>query len=167
MDERTTGHVPVLIVDDDEVTRQALRDWLEDEGYGVWEAADGIDALYILDHEPSAVVVVTDHAMPRLDGRGLLDYVTNSAEMAARTVFIYMTAGDRIISSAFASELAAHGVPVLRKPFDLATLTSTVAEAEARLRKSMAGRGSGRGGLPGKAPASVPTSPPATSPPAE
>ncbi len=62
--------IPVLIVDDDEVIRDALREWLEDQEYPVLEAEDGIDALYILDHTPSAVVIVTDYAMPRLDGRG-------------------------------------------------------------------------------------------------
>ena len=34
MDERA----PVLIVDDDPVIREALREWLEEDGYAVWEA---------------------------------------------------------------------------------------------------------------------------------
>jgi len=129
--------VPVLIVDDDEVIRDALREWLDDQGYSVLEAEDGIDALYILDHMSSAVVIVTDYAMPRLDGRGLIDFVTNSANLAKRTAFIYMTAGNRILSAVFAGELQALGVSVLRKPFDLTELTQLVEAAASRLLVSM------------------------------
>jgi CheY-like chemotaxis protein len=133
MDERA----PVLIVDDDPVIREALRHWLEDEGYTVWEAEDGIDALHLLDQTPSAVVMVTDYAMPRLDGRALMDFVTDNADWARRTAFIYMTAGNRIISSAFVGELQAMGAAVLRKPFDLTELTLLVEQAQARLRVGM------------------------------
>jgi CheY-like chemotaxis protein len=125
--------VPELIVDDDEVIRDALREWLEDQGFAVLEAADGIDALYILDHTPSAIVIVTDYAMPRLDGRGLIDFVKNSADLAKRTALIYMTAGNRILSAVFTGELQSLGVPVLRKPFELTDLTGLVKEAATRL----------------------------------
>jgi CheY-like chemotaxis protein len=130
MDERPS----VLIVDDDGVIREALRVWLEDSGYPVLEAEDGIAALYILDHTQSDVVIVTDYAMPQLDGRALIDFVTHSAELSKRTTFVYMTAGTRILSPVFSGELQELGVPVLRKPFDLEALTRTVAEAEAQLR---------------------------------
>jgi CheY-like chemotaxis protein len=137
-DERPSAagdQVPVLIVDDDPVIRDALRMWLEDDGYTVWQAADGIDALAILEQTPSAVVMVTDYAMPRLDGRGVLDSVVANPDLAARTAFIYITSGVRILSAVFAGELLARGVPLLRKPFDLAALTRAVEEAQARLRR--------------------------------
>jgi CheY-like chemotaxis protein len=127
----------VLLVDDDEVIRHTLREWLEDEGYVVWEAADGIEALYLLDHLDSpdaAVVIVTDYSMPRLDGRGLLDFVRLNPEIAKRSAFIYMTASERIISPMLASDLQTAEIPLLRKPFDLATLTRVVNDAQARLR---------------------------------
>ena len=132
---------PVLVVDDDEVIRHTLREWLEDEGHTVWEAADGIEALYILDHlddTTTAVVIVTDYAMPRLDGRGLMDFVRLNPDLARRSALIYMTAGERIISPVLAGDLQTAGAPVLRKPFDLATLTRVVEEAQARLHACMA-----------------------------
>jgi CheY-like chemotaxis protein len=132
VDERA----PVLLVDDDPVIRTALREWLQADGYAVWEAEDGIDALYILDHAPTAVVLVTDYAMPRLDGRALIDFVAGSPELARRTAFIYITAGDRILSPAFAGDLVARDIPVLRKPFDLAALTRSVEQAQAGLLRT-------------------------------
>src|SRR5579884_2308277 len=107
---------PILLVDDDEVIRGTLRKWLEDEGYVVWEAADGIEALYLLDHlDPAnrAVVIVTDYSMPRLDGRGLMDFVRANTNLANRCAFIYMTAGERIISPAFAGDLQTQDIPIL------------------------------------------------------
>jgi CheY-like chemotaxis protein len=134
MDERA----PVLIVDDDEVIRAALREWLEDEGYTVWEAADGIEALYLLDQSDTTVVIVTDYSMPRLDGRGRMDFVRLTGDLARRSALIYMTASERIISPILASDLQAAATPVLRKPFDLATLTKVVEEAQARVRAAAA-----------------------------
>lgn len=136
---------PVLLVDDDEVIRHTLREWLEDEGYSVWEAADGIEALYLLDHledANTAVVIVTDYSMPRLDGRGLMDFIRLNPDLARRSALIYMTASERIISPVLAGDLQAAGMPVLRKPFDLATLTRVVDTAQAHLRASIGVDGS-------------------------
>jgi CheY-like chemotaxis protein len=130
--------VPVLLVDDEEVIRAALRSWLEEDGVPVVEAEDGIEALYILDQTRTPLIIVTDHAMPRLDGRGLVDFVTKNADLARRTVLIYMTAGGRILSPVFAGDLQTLGVQVLRKPFSLEELTRAVAEAEAQLQARLA-----------------------------
>ena len=75
--------------------------------------------------------------MPRLDGRGLLDFVRLNSEIAKRSAFIYMTASERIISPVLASDLQAADIPLLRKPFDLATLTGLVEDAQTRLGASV------------------------------
>lgn len=61
----------MLIVDDDEEIRALLARRLRRLGYSVGEAGDGVEALVQV---AAAVpdVVVTDMAMPRLDGLGLL-----------------------------------------------------------------------------------------------
>jgi CheY-like chemotaxis protein len=126
----------VMVVDDDDTIRTALRDWLEHDGYQVLQAEDGIEALYLLDNQASAVVVITDHAMPRLEGRGVIDFVTQNADLAQRTAMILITAGDRILSPSYQAELQTYGVPILRNPFELADLSQMVADATARLGKS-------------------------------
>ena len=61
----------ILIVDDDNDTRTLLGDMLQEEGFGVVQALDGLDALEKLKGQP-VDMVVTDRAMPRMDGMTLL-----------------------------------------------------------------------------------------------
>jgi len=57
----------VLVVDDQRDMVLAIRLFLEGEGYEVWEAYDGLQALEMLqDKRPDLVVL--DVMMPRLDG---------------------------------------------------------------------------------------------------
>jgi CheY-like chemotaxis protein len=59
--------VRVLVVDDDEVIRQLITLNLELEGFEVYEAVDGADALRkVAEVRPS--VVTLDVMMPNLDG---------------------------------------------------------------------------------------------------
>jgi FixJ family two-component response regulator len=71
----TTSPV-VLVVDDDGDIRAALELLLQYEGYTVWTARDGEEALARIDKEALAgqrpAAVLTDVKMPRLDGLGLL-----------------------------------------------------------------------------------------------
>lgn len=61
----------VLIVDDEASGRYALAELLQEEGYTVETAEDGLAALSKLD-EFGPDAVVTDLMMPRLDGLGLM-----------------------------------------------------------------------------------------------
>jgi DNA-binding response OmpR family regulator len=61
----------ILIVDDDNDTRLLLRDILEEAGFRVLQATDGLDALKKLNGQP-VDMVVTDRAMPHMDGMALL-----------------------------------------------------------------------------------------------
>ena len=61
----------VLVVDDEVEIRTLLSRRLRRAGYAVEEAGDGAEALALVDKEVPDVVV-TDMAMPRLDGLGLL-----------------------------------------------------------------------------------------------
>jgi two-component system response regulator HydG len=63
--------IRVLVVDDDEGARSALRQLLTSENYTVDTAADGAEALErVAEHPPD--VVVTDLDMPRMNGMQLL-----------------------------------------------------------------------------------------------
>ncbi len=62
----------LLIVDDETPVRESSRLVLESEGFHVVEAADGHEALRIVDTYPDAIdLVVTDLAMPGMGGREL------------------------------------------------------------------------------------------------
>ncbi len=57
----------VLIVDDIELNRKLLRVNLEAEGIETCEAADGLAALAVLEHE-KADAIISDILMPNMDG---------------------------------------------------------------------------------------------------
>jgi DNA-binding NtrC family response regulator len=60
-----------LIVDDDPLIRQSLREWLEHEGYLTLEAGDGKTALDLLDEEAIDVLLL-DLKLPRVSGMDVL-----------------------------------------------------------------------------------------------
>jgi CheY-like chemotaxis protein len=60
----------ILIVDDDPVVRMVMQDSLEEEGFSVWEAKDGIDACQRCSEAIPSLVVV-DAVMPKMDGFSL------------------------------------------------------------------------------------------------
>jgi CheY-like chemotaxis protein len=125
--------VRVLIVDDDEPFRRALRTALEDEGYAVVEAPDGLVALDILRTVTDPMIVITDHNMPRLDGPSLFSFILDDPTLALRHQFLYLTASNRVLAPAFARQLDVLGVRVFRKPFDLDAFLAAVTEAATRL----------------------------------
>ena len=57
----------ILICDDDADIRAALRLYLAPDGYGIFEAADGAEALALLARETIHLVLM-DLMMPQLDG---------------------------------------------------------------------------------------------------
>jgi two-component system response regulator AtoC len=61
----------ILVVDDEEDTRSALRTILTDSGYQVEVAADGEEALKKASASRPALVI-TDLVMPDIDGMGLM-----------------------------------------------------------------------------------------------
>lgn len=71
----------ILVVDDEALIRQSLRDIFEYEGYAVAEASDGLQALDMLKKEAFAAVFC-DIKMPKLDGVGVLEKARTLAEEA-------------------------------------------------------------------------------------
>lgn len=79
MRNKTDNPARILVVDDEALIRQSLRDIFEYEGYAVAEAADGLQALEMLGRE-AFVAVFCDIKMPKLDGVGLLEKARALAE---------------------------------------------------------------------------------------
>jgi CheY-like chemotaxis protein len=61
----------VLIVDDEAPIRVLARRFLEELGWGVFEAANGAEALLVLQQLDHIDLLVTDVHMPELSGTGL------------------------------------------------------------------------------------------------
>lgn len=108
----------ILVVDDDEMVRESLRDFLADEGFGVLAAADGVEALELLaaPATPVPAVIVLDLKMPRMGGQEFRAAAAQDPKLAGIPV-VLVTAERRVDSS---------GPPVLRKPVDLGALREAV-----------------------------------------
>ena len=103
----------ILIVDDDEDIRDAGRAALEQTGYSVEVAADGVAALVRLTMFPAPTLILLDLMMPRMDGVAFLDEWARRADLP-RIPIVVMTAS----TPTFAASLASR-YPVLHKPLDL------------------------------------------------
>jgi len=122
----------VLVVDDDEPTRETLRVMLEDAGYAVAEAPDGQAALEMLRSTPYHAIVVFDLLMPVLDGIGFLRAVKGDERLAKRHGYILLTANRQALRSDSDSEelIRSVSVTVVQKPFEVGPLLRLIADVE-------------------------------------
>ena len=84
------GRITVLLVDDEAALRQALRGVLEDEGFRVFEAQDGAEAIEQIDRCVPDVVVL-DLMLPQVDGYEVLRLL-RARESTMETRVIVLTA---------------------------------------------------------------------------
>ena len=128
----------ILVVDDDEAIRDALRMALAYEGHDVLTAIDGVDALEVIDSAVAGGTAIDtfliDVMMPRLDGLGLCSRLR---ERGDTTPILVLTAlddvGDRVAG------LDAGADDYLPKPFDLAELLARVRALIRRARRDDVG----------------------------
>jgi CheY-like chemotaxis protein len=57
-----------MVVDDDVLVRESVAAVMEDMCDHVYQASDGQEGLELLDEHPEITLIVTDIAMPRVDG---------------------------------------------------------------------------------------------------
>src|SRR5258706_8752393 len=80
----------ILLVDDYDDARATLRDLLEEHGHPVIEAANGQQALNILVSQSSHRIglIVLDLQMPVMDGRQLINLLSNYVRLADIPVLV-------------------------------------------------------------------------------
>lgn len=131
---RSLVSAPVLIVDDDDSIRETLRLALEEEGYAVFDASDGVAALTMMRAAEQGMVVLLDHIMPGVDGASVLRQISAERELADRHSYVLITASAHVANlEEDVLTLPMPPVSVVRKPFDLDTLFAAVSEANQRL----------------------------------
>jgi two-component system, OmpR family, KDP operon response regulator KdpE len=109
----------LLVVDDDPSIRQILSQELRAAGYGVLTAQDGAEALAIF-HASPPDVVLTDLAMPRVDGFGLISAVRKESKTPILVLSVRGGESDKVR----ALDLGADDY--VTKPFSLAELLARV-----------------------------------------
>jgi PAS domain S-box-containing protein len=107
------GHETVLLVEDEDAVRIFARRVLEAHGFNVLCAADGLQAAAVADTYDGAIeLLITDLIMPRVGGREVADKLTRDRP-AMRVMFVSGYTDD----AAALTDMTAHGVPFLHKPF--------------------------------------------------
>jgi two-component system chemotaxis response regulator CheY len=104
-----------LVVDDSRTIRTILRRILLELGYEVCEAADGKQALAVIDAEGMAVsLVLTDWNMPEMDGLALLKRLRQNPNLTSLKIIMVTTETelDRMVSA-----LEAGANEYVMKPF--------------------------------------------------
>jgi CheY-like chemotaxis protein len=112
----------VLVAEDHDDTREALKLLLELQGYEVVVARDGEDAFAVaLQSAPD--VVITDFDMPKLDGAGLVRELRSLSHRLANVPIVVLTA----LSQAMIQQAIDAGADAyVAKPVDFHTLEVTL-----------------------------------------
>ncbi len=112
----------VLTVDDSRTMRDMLLLALQDAGYTVIQAVDGVDGLETLAAK-GADVVITDINMPRMDGFGFIEGMRADPRHRTTPVLVLTTESD---AEKKARARAAGATGWIVKPFDPAKLVDAV-----------------------------------------
>ncbi len=110
----------ILVVDDELIVRDSLKEWLEDEGYTVSMAASGPEALELISRE-AFQLMLADIKMPGMDGVELLK---RCMEIVPEMSVVMMTAYATVETAIEALKTGA--LDYLIKPFDPETLIPMV-----------------------------------------
>lgn len=103
---------PVLVVDDEKIVRDSMKEWLKEEGYPVQTADSAAMALELLETGPFKAML-TDIKMPGMDGVTLL---TRAKEIQPDLAVVMMTAYAAVDTAVEAMKQGA--LEYLVKPFD-------------------------------------------------
>ena len=107
----------VLVVDDEPAICEVVATLLEDEGYVVLHAKDGLEALETI-NDDEIDLIVSDVVMPRLDGASLVRKLRHRGRLMPV-----------VLMSAVCADVALPGVRFVPKPFEIDRLLGTVASA--------------------------------------
>ena len=121
----TTGNETILLVEDESDVRHYVSRILTRHGYTVVEAADGVEALSIVQDGKEAIeMILTDYAMPRMNGDELVGHAVGDRPDLK---ILYMS-GCADENGLIRSNLKPEGSPMLKKPFSPQKLMCTVRE---------------------------------------
>ena len=116
---------PILVAEDEAMLRVIAVEMLEDAGFEVFEACDGVEALELLKANPQIELLVSDIKMPRMDGYALVE-----AGLAVRPdLRILLMTG--YSQDAPSQRLKTRDIQILHKPFNLEKLCALAVEMTA------------------------------------
>jgi DNA-binding response OmpR family regulator len=115
----------ILVIEDEDQMRKLLRQVLEDAGYEVEEASDGLEGIGLYRENP-ADLIITDMIMPKKEGMEIiLDLKLEFPEVK----IIAISGGGRVGPEPYLQVAEGFGAErVFIKPFDIKELLEAVKE---------------------------------------
>jgi DNA-binding NtrC family response regulator len=115
--------IHILVIDDELIVRESMSNWLEEEGYSVDTAEDGLKGLKKIEEEPPDLAIV-DIKMPGIDGIELLQ---QSKKNTPELPIIVMTAYASVDTAVQAMKEGAFDYIV--KPFNPENVSQVIKRA--------------------------------------
>ena len=116
----------ILLVDDHEMARKAMKHFLEHHGYACEEAEHGAAALAKLDQGPSVDLIVSDNHMPVMIGMDLLVQVKANPHFGSIPFILY---SGNITDEIYQRAIEAGALAVLNKPYNFSDFVAMVKKA--------------------------------------
>ncbi|RJR40908.1 MAG: FAD-dependent oxidoreductase [Desulfobacteraceae bacterium] len=120
----------ILVVDDELVIRDSLKEWLEDEGFRIDVAESGSEALDKISKEPFRLMLL-DIKMPGMDG---VEVLKRAKSLNPDLTVVMMTAYATVETAVEAMKIGA--MDYLMKPFDPDTLIPLILQLHQGIEKS-------------------------------
>ena len=120
-DDSWEGQGAVLVVDDEEIVRNLMATVLEDAGFEVLTATDGVEALEIFEANSDRIrLILLDMMMPRMNGEEV--YTEIRAKRPDTSIILMSGFSEEQVTSKISGDTARF----LKKPFQIAALLDTV-----------------------------------------
>lgn len=104
----TNSKHKILIVEDEDSQRMLYKEYLEMEGFIVFDASDGQEALDIVKREGDIEMILLDMMLPKVDGLKVLERLRDNPE-TKRIIVYMMTVLNRDATIKKAYEIGADG----------------------------------------------------------
>ena len=117
----------VILAEDEELLRTVISSMLAEKGVSVSEAADGVEALKLLEENPAAALLLSDIVMPNMNGYQLVEA---SLKLRPELKILMMTA--YAAQQPPPAALKAREIRTLIKPFDPDRMCDLVVDMLAR-----------------------------------
>lgn len=125
----------ILIADDEERIRRLVSDFLKRDGYTVLQAADGQQAIDLIDEKLSSLnLIILDVMMPIYDGWSVLRHIRS---LSATLPVMMLTARTEDVDEVFGFDLGADDY--ISKPFSPVVLSARVRAIEKRQTQAKTG----------------------------
>ena len=137
----------VLVVEDDKEIREGVEIYLKSQGYEVFQAADGVEGLEVIEKEDIHLAIV-DIMMPRMDGISMVVklrekydfpviFLSAKSEEVDKIMGLNMGADDYLVKPFFRDELLARVHSLLRRYLSLGSASDNSGNLLARVNSQL------------------------------